>query len=88
MSRLTDGEIRPEWVLIPERFYECAFRYYCSQAAIAAISSLGDPETPMYSLAKTFESEFMFDSPRKQDSMGLDLHLGKRYLFRLDTKHY
>ena len=30
IGRLIDGEMRPEWVLIPERSWDCADRYYCS----------------------------------------------------------
>jgi hypothetical protein len=28
-ARLIDGDIRPEFMLIPERFVGCADRYYC-----------------------------------------------------------
>lgn len=51
VARLDDGSMRPEWVLIPERFSDCAGRLYCSQAALDAISSLGfNTSLPMYSL--------------------------------------
>jgi hypothetical protein len=39
----------------------------------------------MYSLEKTFYSEIMEKSPRKA---GPHFHLGRRFLFKLDTENY
>ena len=57
--------MRPEFVLIPERSWDCADRYYCSQAAYHAILKLStEGGKPMYHLQETFYSEIMEKSPR------------------------
>ena len=89
IAKLIDGEIRPEWVLIPQRFSDCGQRYYCSEATLAAIRNLGKTkpdDTPMYTLAKTFGSEIVNPSPHAKDFGGF--HLGSRYLFKLNTDKF
>lgn len=73
---------RPEYVLLPERFADCAGRYYCFEAAQHAILNMKDPEDPAqntYEHEKIFYSEIHQGSPRKK---GPDLHLGRRFLYK------
>ena len=79
--------MRPEWLLIPERSSDCAGRYYCSQAAQQAILNLSKNKAKekVYSLQKTFYSEIMDNSPRKQ---GTDFHLGRRFLYKINEENY
>lgn len=89
IAKLIDGEMRPEWILIPQRFHDCGQRYYCSEAALAAIKNLGKekPEDePMYTIAKVFGSEIVNPSPHARGLEGV--HLGRRYLFKLNTNKY
>jgi hypothetical protein len=76
--------MRPEWLLIPERSYDCADRYYCFQAAQHAILNMGTQNgTAMYEQEKIFYSEITESSPRK---VGPDFHLGRRFLYKLDKE--
>ena len=89
VARLYDGDMRPEYVLIPERSWDCADRYYCFQAAQHAILNLKEKKQPkksaMYSLDNIFYSEVMEKSPRKK---GADFHLGRRFLYKINKDEY
>lgn len=87
-----DAEIRPEYVLLPERYLDCAHRYYCFQAAQHAILNMKnktsngpEAEEALYGQEKIFYSEIMTTSPRKT---GLDIHLGRRFLYKLRTDQF
>ena len=69
ISKLETAQLRPEYVLVPERFYDCAGQQYCSQATQHGILNMkaktkDDREEKMYELEKTFYSEVIADSPR------------------------
>ena len=72
VARLMDGEMRPEFVLIPERFVGCADRFYCFQAVDHAIRNMKNvseksenkKETNLYNHEKIFYSEVQMDNPK------------------------